>query len=368
MTSLDEQAEREARDLARMQSARNEQKSRPRKPKSNATATTAAPRARFEVIDIAEPPGLYYIGAARDGDGNAVELAPVWIASAIRVIAYTRDHAGSDWGKLVEFADADAVPHRVAVPAALLAGNGERLRELLLSHGLRLTTRTDHRARLVEFIAEARPDARARCVSRTGWHGSVFVLPGEVVGNTDGEQTILQTSNADGVAIATAGEMAEWRAKVAAPCAGNSRLVLALSTAFAAQCIALLDSEGGGVHFRGKSSSGKTTALQIAASVYGAPEFMRTWRATDSALESVAALHSDMLLPLDEIGQLDPRAAGPAAYMLANGCGKSRSHRDGSAREATRWRVLFLSTGEVGLSPIWSRSPAAKRAPGTRCA
>ena len=36
--------------------------------------------------------------------------------------------------------------------------------------------------------------------------------------------------------------------------------------------------------------------------------------------------------------------------MLANGAGKSRSSRDGSARRAAKWRVLFLSSGEIGLA------------------
>lgn len=35
--------------------------------------------------------------------------------------------------------------------------------------------------------------------------------------------------------------------------------------------------------------------------------------------------------------------------MLANGSGKSRATREGGGRPAARWRVLYLSSGEVGL-------------------
>ena len=38
------------------------------------------------------------------------------------------------------------------------------------------------------------------------------------------------------------------------------------------------------------------------------------------------------------------------ALLGANGSGKSRSSRDGTARKAARWRVLFLSSGEIGLA------------------
>jgi putative DNA primase/helicase len=100
----------------------------------------------------------------------------------------------------------------------------------------------------------------------------------------------------------------------------------------------------------------------VAASVFGPPAFARTWRATDNALEAVASLYSDLLLPLDEIGQLDPRNAGAAAYLLANGQGKSRSHRDGSARAAARFRLLFLSAGEVGLGDLVTASGNKSRA------
>jgi putative DNA primase/helicase len=59
-----------------------------------------------------------------------------------------------------------------------------------------------------------------------------------------------------------------------------------------------------------------------------------------------------MLLPLDEIGQLDPREAGEIAYLLSNGVGKARAGRTGQARAVVRFRVLFLSTGEISLADI----------------
>src|SRR3546814_3073270 len=101
-------------------------------------------------------------------------------------------------------------------------------------------------------------------------------LPSSTYGESPGEPVIFQGATADGVALAIAGTMNEWRAQVSAPCIGNSRLVLALSAAFAGPCLGLLDTEGGGFHLRGSSSSGKSTALAVAASVFGPPAYMRT--------------------------------------------------------------------------------------------
>ena len=64
----------------------------------------------------------------------------------------------------------------------------------------------------------------------------------------------------------------------------------------------------------------------------------------------MAALHNDGLLVLDEVGQASGKTLAEAAYMLANGAGKSRSGRDGGLRRSHAWRLLFLSSGELGLA------------------
>ena len=50
------------------------------------------------------------------------------------------------------------------------------------------------------------------------------------------------------------------------------------------------------------------------------------------------------------MGQVNARVLSEAAYMLANGSGKSRSGRDGNLRRSHIWQLLFLSSGELGLA------------------
>jgi uncharacterized protein (DUF927 family) len=93
--------------------------------------------------------------------------------------------------------------------------------------------------------------------------------------------------------------------------------------------------------------------LVVASSVWGGggqKGYFVQWRATDNGLEAVAARHSDTLLCLDELSQVDAKAAKAAAYMLANGSGKSRAGRSGEARPVAEFRIMFLSTGEISLS------------------
>lgn len=168
-----------------------------------------------------------------------------------------------------------------------------------------------------------------------------------------GERYILQHTGVIDHAYRQRGTVESWQEHVAKYAVGNSRLGLALSTAFAAPLLYPTSSESGGFHFRGGSSTGKTTALHVAGSAWGGGgirDFIRTWRATSNGLEGIAALHCDALLCLDEIGQVDGRDAGQIAYMLANGQGKTRAGRSGETRPAAEWRLLFLSSGEISLA------------------
>ncbi len=301
---------------------------------------------RFEVTEK----GVYYHGITYDRRTKQYERAPaLWVCSPFRVTACTRDVSSENWGRLLEFCDPDKKAHVWAMPMSLLSGSCEGLRGQLLRLGLEISTHPEARRRVEDYIQSQRPDMRARCVSRTGWHEGVFAFPHKTIGHETDERVVFQSDSLDGFGYRERGTLEEWRRHVASLCRGNSRLLFGVSVGFASMLLELADAESGGFHFRGDSSTGKTTILRVASSLFGGPDYLQRWRATDNGLEAVAAQHSDTLLCLDELAQLDPRAAGETAYMLANGSGKVRAGRDGNARERKRWRLLFLSAGEIGL-------------------
>jgi len=287
--------------------------------------------------------GLWYTPE----DGNS----PLFLSGPFTVPGFARDPNGDGWAIALEWFDRDHNQHRHLVLMADLIGDGTEVLKPLAAGGLELAPYSDRLKRLKAGLASMKCNDRLRLVRRSGWHGGSFVLPHMTVGNADGENVIYD-GRADAARYGDKGTLEEWREHVAGPAAGNSRLILAISTAFAGPLADLLNDEGGGVHFVGGSSLGKSTALVVGGSVWGGGGrggFTQTWRATGNALEAIARAHSGTILILDELGELDAKEAGATAYLLVNGQGKGRATRDAEVKVRSEWRIMLLSSGEIGL-------------------
>ena len=289
--------------------------------------------------------GVWHSGVDKEGQPKP----PMWVCSRLDVQALTRDQDGAGWGYLLAFADPLGKPKQWAMPARMLSGDGGEYRAALLNMGLRIAPSPSARNLLTQYIQTRQPGEFVSCTDRIGWHGVAFVLPHETIGD-DAERIVFQSESQMENTFRIKRDAADWRDRIGALCVGNSRLVFAVASAFAGPLLRPAGMESGGFHIRGDSSSGKTTALRLAASVYGGPSYMQRWRTTDNALEAIAAQHCDSLLILDELAQVEGKVAGECAYMLANEQSKARATRNGAPRARLSWRLLFLSAGELGLA------------------
>ncbi|MGF6610640.1 putative DNA primase/helicase [Paraburkholderia sp. WSM4175] len=284
-------------------------------------------------------PGVYWHGV-KLGKGDAPpEMVDKWISSPLWVAAITRNQEDAEYGRLLELLSPAGRRKKWAMPMSMLAGDGNEVRAVLLSEGLVFDL--NDRQAVPRYIAGQHPKLTMRAASVTGWHAGAFVLPEVVIGADD----IWFQSTGRTAPYSTAGRFEQWR-ELAALAVDNPLLVFAMCAGFAGPLLGPLNIDGGGAHLYGDSSHGKTTAARAAISIWGSPRFERKWRATSNGLEGTAALHSDTLLMLDEIGEIKPHDLYETAYALANGMGKTRANRHGEARQATRWRVFVLSTGE----------------------
>lgn len=302
---------------------------------------------RFSVTDD----GVFYAGVDKDGEPTKAE----WLCSRLDVLALTRDQDGGGWGYHLRFADPLGRVKSWPMPARMLAGDGGEYRAYLMGQGLRIGTSPRARNLLTQYIQTRQPEEFTICTDRTGWHGPAFVLPAETVGD-EGERILFQSHQAIENSFTVKGTADQWRENLGALCVGNSRLAFAVSCAFAGPLLEHAGVESGGFHLRGDGSTGKSSAQSMAASVYGGPNYKQSWRATDNAIEGMAAQHNHCLLVLDEIGEIDPRVIGQTAYMLGNGQGKARSTRSGSPRPRLKWRLLFLSSGEKTLAQFMAEA------------
>jgi putative DNA primase/helicase len=283
---------------------------------------------------------------ANDGGPASGEFVCAWL----EVTAQSRNESGEEWGYVLKWKDPDQREHTWSAPQSLIVKSGTELVEALARGGLKIAP--GKRFELPNYISNVNPTSRILNVPRTGWYTTkqsrVFVLPKQVIGIHEGEEgVILQGESYDPTVQGAAGTLPDWRDNVAALCVENEILMFATSVGFAAPTLELLGKDSGGLHLHGLSSTGKSTALAVAASVWGYR--VETWRTTDNALEDTAERHNDVLLALDEFSQVDSRKAAEVAYMLGNGEGKQRLTQTSVPQRKKRWRLLFLSTGEVTL-------------------
>lgn len=288
---------------------------------------------------------------------------PYKICGPFEVVAEGRGVDGSHgWALLLRWHNRDEEEVEWLMPREMIAGDGTEVRKRFASGGLDVSGQEAHRRKIREYLSAVKVPARVRIVQQTGWHqpkdgGPVFVLPDRVIRADAGEDVRLDMDPLPSV-YRSGGTLDGWRHEVARRCAGNTRLVFGVAAAFAVPLLPLVGDEGGGINLRGESSKGKTTIIDAAASVWGqasktGPDaFVRPWRATSNGLEGVASAHNHALLPMDEMGQMEPRELGETLYMLANGAGKERARAGGGNRRAVTWLTLVLSSSEESARSI----------------
>ena len=293
---------------------------------------------------IVRSDGIYKLVGTED------EQEEVWLCSQLRVVARYRNAVNTGWGRLVEVMDADGKTHQLSIDDQRIASSSGKVLAALADRGLRY----DSAKAVIELLRNWEPSDRMTSVNHLGWSDvdcSSFVLGnGRVIGDADvlPNQASLAATSSE---IKELGTKVEWRDNVGVPCIGNPLLITAVSLAFSGPLLAMLGMDnGGGLHFRGSSSCGKSTTVRAATSVWGSPNFVQSWRATSSGLESVAAASNGTVLALDELAEVSAKDCFEAVYMLANGTGKTRADSLGNARPPLKWKVAMISAGEISIA------------------
>lgn len=283
------------------------------------------------------------------------------VCSQLRVVGSTRNREGADWGRVVEFADPDGNMKRVIIPAQHLGAPDGIVIRRLMSEGLIFVNTPRNREMLTEYLCSHVTDVRFTHVTKPGWVGDSFALPGATFGPG---HVICDLGDIDH-RYHVSGTLEDWR-KFSSLAVGNSRLAFAMSAAFAGPLLDPLRMESGGFNFMGDMGSGKSTIVEAAGSVWGGGKgqagYVRGWQGSEAAHEGVAVTTNETLLALDEIGQADPVSFGGIVYMLGNGGGKNRSDTSGKLKATNTFRTMLLSSGEKSVEEVLADGPRQKNA------
>lgn len=153
-------------------------------------------------------------------------------------------------------------------------------------------------------------------------------------------------------AVVSRGNLGQW-ARALQGLEKYPRVLLALYGAFVPPLLELLQYPNFLIEYAYDSSHGKTTALRVAASVWGLPDtlgrggspgFILSGDLTKNAIEGAMALYNGLPLLLDDLHRMDADAQVRTVYMVAQGTGKGRAAPWGMARTRTSRTVAMIST------------------------
>ncbi|WP_295408823.1 DUF927 domain-containing protein [uncultured Thiocystis sp.] len=291
---------------------------------------------------------------------ETTELLPV--CGPLWVIGRTNGTHG-EWGLVLVFRDHDAHEQRLSIPAARLHEDAGILARELATLGLSIVHGKEKR--LLAYLASWEVRTRILSAKRLGWlddpDGALaFVMPDRVIAKDGQRQVVFQPDRYSPTvrSVHARGTLTDWQAQVAATVCRHLPMLFALCAGLAPCWLTFAEAgDSFVIHFWGRTSRGKTTVGQIAASPWGcgadpndAPEriFIRRWNLTGNGLEGLAEAHSDLPLVLDELGSSTLGDIRPLIDQLAGGQGKTALN---SARDMKEPRIrLDRGRGRVGGS------------------
>jgi DNA primase catalytic core len=207
-------------------------------------------------------------------------------------------------------------------------------------------------------------------VSGFGWKKEkgipFFVLPDKACG-TDISIVFEPEGHGDerlARALRQEGNIDDWKRGIRR-CIDYPRVMFLIYASFTTPLLEILDAPNFIIDNWGLTSIGKTTVMEIAASVWGLPikelgGIIIAWDATKVSIERLACLFNYLPIFLDDSQTANEKVIATILYMLANGVGRLRGALKGT-QKTSNWRTIAFSTGERRLSEVTEYEGAKAR-------
>lgn len=202
------------------------------------------------------------------------------------------------------------------------------------------------------------------CSQTMGWHRNKwtegFLLGEHWIGETRG-RVLFRSDNPGSqelaLGIVASGSLDKWRHGIELASAYPFPMA-AVYGAFASPLLHILERPNFGIDLSGETSRGKTTAIRLAASVFGPPDPSRrgsmlgTWDLTPTGLERVAGVRGDLPLLIDDSMQANStNQVRRIVYNVCSGRGRIRGS-SGGLQVTPAFRTVFVTTGEHPLTGL----------------
>ncbi|KXU91079.1 hypothetical protein CI15_00325 [Paraburkholderia monticola] len=315
-------------------------------PKKKSKPVSDAGQSHYAVTDG----GLYFINVVPGKDGESDRKVPTWLCDELEVLGNGRDDAGNQYRLLQWKRQGNGEHIQMAMQNAVI---GEReCWATMRNQGLAVATTATARSRLSYYLQKEGGDDWYEIVSLSGWQQGCYVMPnGDMVG-TPTKRIFYNGGTPKKATYEPAGSLQTWRDTVGHLARENPLVVAAVACSLAGPLLSLIGVRDGiGLHLHARTSSGKSTAADSAASLWGDPmSVLHSWDGTTFGLTRTAEYANDGLLYLDEIGAGDARKIGAAIYSMLNGTSRLQGTKDGGVVASRSWRLTMVSTGEVGMA------------------
>ena len=238
----------------------------------------------------------------------------------------------------------DGRVYKETVPAGTLASKRELLK--LADRGLSVTDlNAKHLVEYFDLYLLQNNVERLRMVDRLGKVKNEFIHPllteDFVIVPTDmGEKQLLESFKIMGTAEG-------WIQKVYNPVKDHPKVVYNLLASFGSSVLHEFDIKPFIVDTSGRTSTGKSAVLRLAASVWANPEeYIGTFNITTVAVERRSTFLNSFVHILDDTnGSNDLKQIQKMIYQFVNSTGKIRGSIAGSQMTAS-WDSIMLTTGE----------------------
>jgi putative DNA primase/helicase len=194
---------------------------------------------------------------------------------------------------------------------------------------------------------------QSKMVERLGHIKDLFIHPlatdgVEIVPADSGEKQLLE-------AFSTKGDSYSWINEVFERIKDQPKVLFMVLASFTSVVLQDLKISPFIVDLSGSTSQGKTTALQVARSVWGTEELINEWNATKVAIERKAGFLNSFPFFLDDTRKANEKLLQSIVYQFSGGRAKGRGSLKGAQKELT-WNNILISTGEVSLVDYASKA------------